>query len=189
MCASCLCWAHTNCKLHCGIRAVSYAGFSQHRSVLPDRNELRNPQRQLTSDRWQLQNKYLMKILMNKTLFIILCIIMIFPHGFFNYFLPDHDVLKIITLLTGLTLISIHIAIKTPLIGFIKHSLSYGLILFAILQLSNLFTYYLIRQPKYLEHPLWMIAVGLTSCLICTLILTSTSWIIKKRLTTIKRSN
>jgi len=141
------------------------------------------------SNRWQLQNKYLMKILKNKTMFIILCIIMIFPYGFFNYFLPDHDVLKIITLLTGLTLISIHIAIKTPLVGFIKYSLSYGLILFAILQLSNLFTYYLIRQPKYLEHPLWMIAVGLTSCLICTLILTSTSWIIKKRLTTIKRSN
>ncbi len=43
----------TNCKLHCGVRAVSYAGFSQHRSVLPDWNELRNPQRQLTSDRWR----------------------------------------------------------------------------------------------------------------------------------------
>ncbi|SHG06593.1 hypothetical protein SAMN05444274_1325 [Mariniphaga anaerophila] len=45
--------AVTNCKLHCGVRGVSYAGFSQHRSVLPDRNELRNPQRQLTSDRYQ----------------------------------------------------------------------------------------------------------------------------------------
>ena len=45
---------HTiNCKLHCGVRGVSIAGFSQHRSVLPDWNELRNPQRQLTSDRWQ----------------------------------------------------------------------------------------------------------------------------------------
>lgn len=42
----------TNCKLHCGVRGVSFAGFSQHRSVLPDRNELRNPQRQLTSDRY-----------------------------------------------------------------------------------------------------------------------------------------
>ena len=42
----------TNCKLHCGVRGVSYAGFSQHRSVLADRNELRNPQRQLTSDRY-----------------------------------------------------------------------------------------------------------------------------------------
>ena len=41
----------TNCKLHCGVCGVSFAGFSQHRSVLPDRNELRNPQRQLTSDR------------------------------------------------------------------------------------------------------------------------------------------
>ena len=41
----------TNCKLHCGVRGVSFAGLSQHRSVLPDRNELRNPQRQLTSDR------------------------------------------------------------------------------------------------------------------------------------------
>ena len=41
----------TNCKLHCGVRGVSYAGFSQHRSVLPDRNALRNPPRQLTSDR------------------------------------------------------------------------------------------------------------------------------------------
>ena len=35
----------TNCKLHCGGRGVSYAGFSQHRSV-SDRNELRNPPRQ-----------------------------------------------------------------------------------------------------------------------------------------------
>ena len=42
----------TNCKLHCGVRGVSYAGFSQHRSVLPDRNALRNPQRQLTGDRY-----------------------------------------------------------------------------------------------------------------------------------------
>jgi len=42
----------TNCKLHCGVCGVSFAGFSQHRSVLPDRNELRNPQRQLTSDRY-----------------------------------------------------------------------------------------------------------------------------------------
>ena len=48
---TCSCWAHTNCKLHCGVPGVSFAGFSQHRSVLPDRNELRNPQRQLTSDR------------------------------------------------------------------------------------------------------------------------------------------
>ncbi len=40
----------TNCKLHCGVRGESYAGFSQHRSVsrLTDRNELRNPQRQLS---------------------------------------------------------------------------------------------------------------------------------------------
>ena len=45
----------TNCKLHCGVRGVSFAGFSQHRSVLPDRNELRNPQRQLTSDRQTVQ--------------------------------------------------------------------------------------------------------------------------------------
>lgn len=44
--------ALTNCKLHCGVRGVSFAGFSQLRSVLPDRNELRNPQRQLTNDRW-----------------------------------------------------------------------------------------------------------------------------------------
>ena len=48
----------TNCKLHCGVRGVSYAGFSQHRSVLPDRNELRNPQRQLTSDRCVPFRKY-----------------------------------------------------------------------------------------------------------------------------------
>lgn len=41
----------TNCKLHCGGCGVSLAGFSQHRSVLPDRNELRNLPRQLTSDR------------------------------------------------------------------------------------------------------------------------------------------
>ncbi len=41
----------TNCKLHCGVRGMSFAGFSQHRSVLSDRNELQNPQRQLTSDR------------------------------------------------------------------------------------------------------------------------------------------
>ena len=33
-------------KLHCGICNDSLLGFSQHRSVLPDRNELRNPQRQ-----------------------------------------------------------------------------------------------------------------------------------------------
>ena len=43
--------------MHCGVRGVSFAGFSQHRSVLPDRNALRNPQRQLTSDRCvQLKN-------------------------------------------------------------------------------------------------------------------------------------
>ena len=41
----------TICKLHCGIRGVSFAGVSQHRSVLSDRNELQNPQRQLASDR------------------------------------------------------------------------------------------------------------------------------------------
>ena len=41
----------TNCKLHCGVRAVSYAGFSHRSSVLSDMNALRNPQRQLTSDR------------------------------------------------------------------------------------------------------------------------------------------
>ncbi len=41
----------TICKLHCEVRGVSFAGFSQHRSVLPDRNALRNPQRQLASDR------------------------------------------------------------------------------------------------------------------------------------------
>ncbi|WP_175552589.1 hypothetical protein [Tangfeifania diversioriginum] len=45
-------FSSTICKLHCGVCGVSYAGFSQHRSVLPDRNELRNPQRQLTSDRY-----------------------------------------------------------------------------------------------------------------------------------------
>ncbi len=43
----------TNCKLHCGVRGESFAGFLQHRSVLPDRNALRNPQRQLTGNRWQ----------------------------------------------------------------------------------------------------------------------------------------
>jgi len=34
-----------------GVHAVPFAEFSQHRSVLQDRNELRNPQRQLTSER------------------------------------------------------------------------------------------------------------------------------------------
>jgi len=42
----------TNCKLHCGVRGVSCAGFSHRSSVLSDMNALRNPQRQLTSDRY-----------------------------------------------------------------------------------------------------------------------------------------
>ncbi len=47
----------TNCKLHCGVRAVSYAGFSHRSSVLSDMNALRNPQRQLASDRYQTLKK------------------------------------------------------------------------------------------------------------------------------------
>jgi hypothetical protein len=40
--------------LHCGVRGVSFAGFSFRSSVLSDRNALRNPQRQLTSDQIDL---------------------------------------------------------------------------------------------------------------------------------------
>ena len=46
--------------MHCGFCGVSFAGFTQHRSDLADRNELRNPQRQLTSDRYYLLSKPLL---------------------------------------------------------------------------------------------------------------------------------
>ena len=41
----------TNCKLHCGVRAVRCLCSFLDRHVLSDTDALRNPQRQLTSDR------------------------------------------------------------------------------------------------------------------------------------------
>ncbi len=41
----------TNCKLHCGVRAVRCLRSFLDRHVLSDTDALRNPQRQLTSDR------------------------------------------------------------------------------------------------------------------------------------------
>ena len=37
----------TNCKLHCGVCGVSFAGFSFRSSVLSDMNALRNPLRNM----------------------------------------------------------------------------------------------------------------------------------------------
>ncbi len=57
--------------MHCGVRGVSFAGFSQHRSVLPDGNELRNPQRQLVRGNLKVEGRN-QKYNMDKLLILVI---------------------------------------------------------------------------------------------------------------------
>ena len=112
--------------------------------------------------------------------FIVLCIIVIFPNGLFNYYWPDLRILKICVELGIYTLISANLIFRIPEIEIIRFSLINGLIIFTAFELSKFFTYSLIQHSKYQENLEISILFGLILILIATFIITIIGRMIKK---------
>lgn len=88
-------------------------------------------------------------------IFLILCVLVIFPNGLFNFFWSDFRLLKISIELGLYLLILINMFFRIPENKLMKYILINGIILFVAFELSNLFTYILIRNPKYFDV-LWL---------------------------------
>ena len=133
---------------------------------------------------YRISKPKLNRMFKSYTLFIVLCIIVIFPNGLFNYYWTDLRTLKIFIELGIYALIFTNLIIRIPEIKIVRFSLTNGLIIFTSFELSNFFTYSLMQHSKYHENLEISILIGLILILTVTLIITIIGRMIKKRLPT-----